>query len=198
MACDRDIARDLGRSAVFVFLLAGFLVNPAVAQATSQSVLNPRPLAPTSPGALQSVDLGTGPTHDTPRARALSESAGPVTQPLPGSPGSAPLGAATDPSVAEALGTPAASPPLITAAQPSRVVQTYSFPWATVFKLLVRFTANGQNVYYMCSAASLSSFHLLTAGQCLYNHDILGNGSNVAGWAQEIWAWPAQTDVVGP
>ncbi|PWU20614.1 MAG: hypothetical protein C5B48_12275, partial [Candidatus Rokuibacteriota bacterium] len=25
-----------------------------------------------------------------------------------------------------------------------------------------------------------------------------GNGSNVAGWAQEIWAWPAQTDVVGP
>ncbi|HXJ80498.1 MAG TPA: hypothetical protein VMS64_17690 [Candidatus Methylomirabilis sp.] len=89
------------------------------------------------------------------------------------------------------------SVPSLAATPLNRITYPYGFPWATVFKLLVRFTANQQNVYYLCSASSLSSFLIVTAGQCVYSHDILGNGSNVAGWVQEVWAWPAQTDVVG-
>lgn len=213
----RGTTRHLGRSGVLCLLLAGSVVNSVLAQVTPQSALTPEqkaliealrtakpapmlthieaPLAPTSPGDLESVDLVTGRTLPRSRSNALSAPVNTFPRSLPGYPGSPPRGVVTFPSITGALELP--SPPLIAAAPPNRITYPYSFPWATVFKLLVRFTANQQDVYYLCSASSLSSFHLLTAGQCLYNHDILGNGSNVAGYAQGMWAWPAQTDVVG-
>ncbi len=39
----------------------------------------------------------------------------------------------------------------------------------------------------------MSDFHLLTSGSCLYRHSAKGDG-----FAAEIWAWPAETDVVFP
>jgi hypothetical protein len=75
----------------------------------------------------------------------------------------------------------------------------YTFPYTAVFKLVGRWVVNGTNYYWACSASSASSFHLFTAGHCLYNHDPTGQGSGQgAGWAVEMWAWPAQTDVVDP
>lgn len=73
------------------------------------------------------------------------------------------------------------------ATPPGPYLYPYSYPWNTVYKLLMRFGTN----YYVCSAASASSFHLISAGHCIYNHD-------EGGWASEVWAWPAQTDVVDP
>ena len=149
-------------------------------------------LAPTNSGGLERFDLQTRDTRHTTSPDALSTSAATFSRLRDGNLGTRPFAAADLPPARPALDD------AIAAAAPNRITFPYSFPWATVFKVLVRFTVNQQNVYYLCSAASLSSFHLLTAAQCLYNHDILGNGSNIAGFAQDVWAWPAQTDVVGP
>ena len=70
---------------------------------------------------------------------------------------------------------------------PGPLLYPYSYPWNTVYKLLVRFGS----AYYVCSAASASSFHLISAGHCIYN-------ASEGGWASEVWAWAAQTDVVDP
>ena len=73
-------------------------------------------------------------------------------------------------------------------------------PWMTQFRLLMRFPVAGfGDRYFLCSASSASEFHLLSAGHCVYNHDPLGDGSGRgAGFAAEIWAWAAQTDIVDP
>jgi hypothetical protein len=40
---------------------------------------------------------------------------------------------------------------------------------------------------------------MISAGHCVYNHDPTNNGSGTgAGWANEMWAWAAETDVVDP
>jgi hypothetical protein len=63
----------------------------------------------------------------------------------------------------------------------------------------MRWNVNGADYFYLCSASTASDFHLISAGHCVYNHDPIGNGSGVgAGFANEIWAWPAETDVVEP
>lgn len=82
---------------------------------------------------------------------------------------------------------------------PSPLANSLVYPYVTVFKLLMRFTSGGSNYYYVCSASSLGSFHLLSAGHCIYNHDPNGDGSSSdAGFAAEVWAWGAQTDRVNP
>lgn len=78
-------------------------------------------------------------------------------------------------------------PGTMAATPPSPYLYPYSYPWNTTYKLLMRFGSN----YRVCSAASASSFHLISAGHCIYNHAL-------GGWASEVWAWAAQTDVVEP
>jgi hypothetical protein len=88
----------------------------------------------------------------------------------------------------------------ITPTPPSPLYYPYSYPWNTEFRLLMRFTVAGfSDQYYLCSASSASDFHLLSAAHCIYNHDPLDDGSGRgAGFAAEVWAWPAETDVVDP
>src|SRR5262249_11281318 len=83
---------------------------------------------------------------------------------------------------------------------PAPLYYPYSFPYVSEFRLLMRFPVSGfGDQYYLCSASTVSDFHLLSAGHCVYNHDPLGDGSGRgAGFAAEIWAWPAETDVVAP
>lgn len=88
----------------------------------------------------------------------------------------------------------------ITPTPPSPLYYPYTFPWNTEFRLLMRFPVAGfPDQYYLCSASSASDFHLLSAAHCVYNHDPLDDGSGRgAGFAAEVWAWPAETDVVDP
>ncbi len=85
------------------------------------------------------------------------------------------------------------------ATPPSALTNTHVFPFTSIYKLLMRFNVGGVNYYYVCSAMSAGDFHLLSAGHCIYNHDPDGNGNTSdARWANEVWAWPAQTDLVDP
>lgn len=82
---------------------------------------------------------------------------------------------------------------------PSALPNSLVYPYATVYKLLIRFASGGTNYYYVCSASSLGSFHLLSAGHCIYNHDANNDGNfNDPAFAAEVWAWAAQTDQVNP
>lgn len=163
-------------------------------------VAKPAPMSPprgvvaeTSPGGLEHNDVATGQITHTANSNAAASSGSRVT-----ASGKSGVSIAGVPSpLREGVGAPNSGVQATAVSQPTAITNTYSHPWNTVFKLLIRFTANNTNYYYVCSASSLSSFHLLTAGHCLYNHDIADNGSNIAGWAQEVWAWPAQTDLVG-
>jgi hypothetical protein len=101
------------------------------------------------------------------------------------------------------IGSPATTPVRpspANATPPGPLYYPYSFPWNTEFRLLMRFFVPGfGDRYYLCSASSVSTFHLLSAGHCVYNHDPLDDHSGRgAGFAAEIWAWPAETDVVDP
>jgi V8-like Glu-specific endopeptidase len=85
------------------------------------------------------------------------------------------------------------------ATPPSPLLNTTSFPFSSVYKLLMRFQSGGIDYYYVCSAASTAPFHLITAGHCIYNHDPNKDGSTGdATFASEVWAWAAQTDRVTP
>jgi hypothetical protein len=85
----------------------------------------------------------------------------------------------------------------ITAPQPH--LTPYGFPFSTQLRLLTRFHVDGVDYFYTCSASQASDFHLLTAAHCIYDHDPKGDGSGVgAGFATEVWAWAAGTDVVDP
>jgi len=82
---------------------------------------------------------------------------------------------------------------------PMPVYYTLDMPWRSIVKLLMRFNVDGIDRYYVCSAAEISSFHLLTAGHCLYNWDPNKDGNtDDARWADEVWAWSAQTDLLEP
>jgi len=87
----------------------------------------------------------------------------------------------------------------ITPTRPAPLTEVLSYPWNTVYKMLMRFNVNGTNFYYVCSASARSSFHLLTAGHCIYNRDPNDDGNTAdRRWAEEIWTWAAQTDRVVP
>lgn len=82
---------------------------------------------------------------------------------------------------------------------PSPLYNTTVYPYCTIFKLLMRFEVNGNDYWYVCSAASTGPFHLLTAGHCVFNWDPDGNGdTSDARWASAVYAWAAQTDQVDP
>ncbi len=92
------------------------------------------------------------------------------------------------------------TPADITPTPPAPLTIPYFAPFNQEFELLMRFPVAGfDDQFYLCSATAISDFHLLSAGHCVYNHDPLGDGSGLgAGFAAEMWAWPAQTDVVDP
>ncbi len=82
---------------------------------------------------------------------------------------------------------------------PSRFLLTHDVPWQKTYKLLMRFNVSGTDYYYSCSASAFGPFHLLTAGHCIFNRDPNDDGDTSDGkWADEVWAWGAQTDVVNP
>ncbi len=130
------------------------------------------------------------------RAETVSPSAGSVGIPLP--PDLPVLGAA--PLGAPAGGVAAAAAPVPRAAtRPSPLLDSLVYPWNTIFKLLVRFHVGSTDYYYVCSAFAAGPFHLVTAGHCVFNWDPNGDGqTNDRKWADEIWAWAAQTDQISP
>lgn len=87
----------------------------------------------------------------------------------------------------------------ITPTEPSPLLNTTQTPWNTIYKLLMKFTVDGTEYIYNCSAWSAGNFHLVTAGHCLYNFDPNDDGDQSdQKWADEVWAIPAQTDRVSP
>jgi len=92
-----------------------------------------------------------------------------------------------------------ANAPLGAAGAPIPIFDSSQFPWRTVHKLLLRYRVGGLDYYFACSATAVSEFHLLTTGNCAYNHDPNGDGSTSdQGFATEVWAWAAQTDRIDP
>ena len=82
---------------------------------------------------------------------------------------------------------------------PPRTPYAHDFPFSTTYKLLMRFNVSGIDYYQVCSASSFGSFHLLTAGHCLFSWDPNFDGdTSDRKWADEVWAFAAQSDVVNP
>ena len=145
----------------------------------------------TPPGQLVERELATGTMHfrnshfdlESGVKNMAPEVAGPRMGDAPRGAGDGILGSNEKP----AEGTGDSAIKTASATPPSPFALPYSHPFNTVYKLLVRFG----NDFFVCSAASASSFHLISAGHCIYNQD-------EGGWASEVWAWGAQTDVVLP
>jgi len=167
-----------------------------------------RPEGITSSGDLVRFDPLTGNISRSPHSQN-----GPTATPVPheeGNPGVTPKSATEDDLLPlpgkghEGIGgissANGAKPASTTPTPPSPLYYPYGFPFRTEFRLLMRFPVAGfADQYYLCSASSVSDFHLLSAAHCVYNHDPLGDGSGRgAGFAAEIWGWPAETDVVDP
>jgi V8-like Glu-specific endopeptidase len=192
-----------------------------------EKLKNARP-APTPPGIIHSDtdtaspeqhrqigrDIGSGEvkTSDPPGAPGPGESleAPPSPAVLP-SPGTLPT--AIQQSLPRKQSTTTApAPPVVhqegpsapiqgAATPPSLLLNTTAPPFNTVHKVLMEFysSESGENHYYICSAFAVGSFHLGTAGHCVYNFDPNDDGSTAdASWATEVWAWAAQTDQVEP
>jgi hypothetical protein len=85
------------------------------------------------------------------------------------------------------------------ATAPSPFYYPYSYPWNTVSRMLGRWNVAGVDYFWLCSASTASDFHVISAGHCVYNHDPTNDGSGTgAGFANEMWVWSAETDVVDP
>jgi len=159
------------------------------------------PMAPLAASDLQQFNPATGSSVTIPAAKHLS-----IERRREGQRNLIPASSVADRNVNIPFGPEGASPADIRAATvsteataPSPFYYPYTFPNNAVFKVVGRWVVNGNSYYWACSAFTASSFHLMTAGHCLYNHDPIGNGSGQgAGWPVELWAWPAQTDVVDP
>jgi len=82
---------------------------------------------------------------------------------------------------------------------PAPIFDTSQFPFRTVHKLLLRYRVGGLDYFFVCSATAVSEFHLLTTGNCIYNHDPNGDGfTSDQRFADEVWAWAGQTDRIDP
>jgi V8-like Glu-specific endopeptidase len=167
-----------------------------------------RPEGITSSGDLVRFDPLTGNISHSPQNQNS-----PAVTPVPheeGSPGVTPRSATEDnlsplqgtshEGASEISSANGVKPASITPTPPGPLYYPYGFPYRTEFRLLMRFPVAGfADQYFLCSASSVSDFHILSAAHCVYNHDPLEDGSGRgAGFAAEIWAWPAETDVVDP
>jgi hypothetical protein len=129
-----------------------------------------------------------------PRTNAVKGQSGKAPEMLQGEPVATPATKSPEGAgLATSAGTLA-----ITPTAPGPLTTPYAFPFDSEYRLLLRFNTGGVDYYYLCSASQASNFHLLSAGHCIYNHDIKNDGSDIGGFAAEIWAWPAETDVVDP
>ncbi len=172
-----------------------------------QEILRKAKPAPTTvppPSAIRRLERNAPVAFDPKTGREIPESlprSGPLSREkaVPENPGSGAPRGSLDP----ALGGPEQDIKQAlkdtTPTKPSPTTDTLTFPRRTVQKLLMRFDVNGTNYYYVCSASSRGSFHLLTAGHCVYNWDPNDDGNTAdRRWANEIWAWSGQTDVASP
>lgn len=90
-------------------------------------------------------------------------------------------------------------PKMINPTEPTQQLNTTQNPWNTIYKLVMKFTVDGEDYFSSCSAWSAGNFHLVTAGHCIYNFDPNDDGDESdQKWADEVWAIPAQTDRVSP
>jgi len=89
--------------------------------------------------------------------------------------------------------------PLIVPTPPTPINNATTFPWNTIHKILMRFNVSGIDYYYVCSAWAADEFMVITAGHCVYNWDPNDDGNTSdRRWANEIWVWAGQGDVVIP
>jgi V8-like Glu-specific endopeptidase len=216
--------RNLSVGMLFIFSLASFAQEKSTPAAPSDSSLN-SDWARTMYGLSKATPIST-PTSvvrsDTPtpsegmfsfdmRSRQSFHVSSGILQASPdnpgmekGNPGTLPLSADSDESSAQkaeiagetdaAMKKDGFTRTDIQPTHPSKILRPYTFPLRTQFLLLLRFTnPGGADIYRYCSASSVSDFHLLVAASCIYSHSAKG-----AGFAAEIWAWPAETDVVYP
>jgi len=85
------------------------------------------------------------------------------------------------------------------ATAPTPRLDTITHPFDTVAKMLMRFNVDDTDYFYVCSAWTAGSFHVVTAGHCVYNWDPDNDGdTSDAKWANETWLWLGQTDQVEP
>lgn len=90
-------------------------------------------------------------------------------------------------------------PTKITPTTPSPRTNNMSYPWRTLHKLVMRYNVGGTNYYYSCTGWAAGSFHVVTAGHCVYSFDPDDNPSTDGEqWADEVWVFAAQGDVVEP
>lgn len=105
-----------------------------------------------------------------------------------------PLGVAAGDGPEAGIGLPEVSR-APTATMPTPLLDTFSFPFRTIGKMLMGF----DGIYYVCSATVVNRYFLFTAGHCVYNHDPNGDGNNAdRQWADELWFFPGQTDQLAP
>jgi len=154
-------------------------------------------------GNLVRFDPKTGAISDVPAAEAKAASGLQHSDGKPGAPpmnvnGGKPQLSTTVPKQGVSQPTASAGGPSPNATPPGPLYYPYTFPWNSIGRLLLRFNDGINDYYYLCSASTASDFHMISAGHCVYNHDIRNDGSGIAGWAQEVWAWVAETDVVDP
>lgn len=157
-----------------------------------------RPVQPaeSSPGGLRRYNPATGQSTDMP----VPERAAPGARRQPSQQGPRPLSldgliAAITPGRQPGFGSvvPQAATP------PGPNPWTYNFPWNTHVKIVAEFTWGGVTYAGSCSASMASSFHVVTAGHCIYARDINRDGNPVDSvWVDRIYVWPAHTDVVQP
>jgi V8-like Glu-specific endopeptidase len=90
-------------------------------------------------------------------------------------------------------------PTKITPTPPSPRSNNMSFPRRTLHKLVMRYNVGGTNYYYSCTGWAAGSFHVVTAGHCVYSFDPDDDpGTSGDQWADEVWIFAAQGDVVEP
>lgn len=182
-----------------VFLFLSFFVIPACGQAEegtgrgSELVQNLRAAGPIPPpvnpsyldDSAASVIIG----RDLESRATAAESMRP--------PGRQPIEATVDPP--KAATATASSAQRGTADEPVPIFDTSEFPFRTVHKLLLRYRVGGLDYFFVCSATAVGEFHLLTTGNCIYNHDPNGDGfTSDQRFADEVWAWAGQTDRIDP
>lgn len=78
----------------------------------------------------------------------------------------------------------------ITPTRPQPVTSVLGFPRRATYKVRMRYGS----AYPVCSATPFGPYHLITAGHCIFNH----SSDFPTGWANEVWAFPAQTDLTTP
>jgi hypothetical protein len=85
------------------------------------------------------------------------------------------------------------------ATPPDPLPDALFYPYQTIYKMLMRFRVAGIDYYYVCTAWSAGSFHVVSAGHCVYNFDPNDDGSTAdQRWADEVWLWGAQSDFTTP